>query len=166
MVRDTEMLVLNKRSDVYTVNIHLRTYTSRLTTVTDRFGDDHSLPTQYGWDVPFNLFGNTVPDFPIVFRNSEASGPDKFANFQVTGVTTMHQLIDAYNAWQSRSNTNLRITGKTLRVNLDKLQALVAYSKAVARQRMVVTAHTALAKELKGTGNMFREHVSTQCSSV
>ena len=152
MVRDTEMLVLNKR-DVNTVNIRLMTYTSKLTPVTDRLGTRHSLPTPSGWDTPQNLFGNTVPDFPIVFRNSEAAGAERFANFEVDGVTTLHQLIDAYNTWQTDKKLDINVR-QTLRGQLDKLKALVAYSKAVARKKRIIQPRERLASA-PGYGDWF-----------
>ena len=148
------MLVLCKRGDVNTVNIHLRTYdTTDLQNVRDRNGVLHRLPTAIGWDDPQNLFGNTVPDFPIVFRNSEAPGPERFVNFEVAGVRTLHQLITAYNRWQNSRVLEINL-GETLRGQLPKLQLLVAYSKAVARERRIVPRGTPIASA-PGFGDWF-----------
>ena len=137
MIRDTEMLVLNKRRDIRAVNIHLRTYTSKLKKVTDKDRKTHYLPTPNGWDTPQNLFGSRVPDFPIIFRNSEAAGAERFANFEVNGVTTLHQLIAAYNDWQNSRVLEINLR-QSLRDQSRQLQLLVAYSKAVARKKQIV----------------------------
>ena len=119
------MLVLAKRG-VNTVNIRLRTYDTRqLDRVT-------GLPKQNGWDGPYNLFGNTVPDFPILFRDSDAPVPRRFANFQSADIQTMHQLIARYNNGQFLPHLRIDVT-QSLSGELAKLKALVRFSKEVAQ---------------------------------
>ena len=131
--------MLCQRGDVNTVNIHLMTYGLPLRTENGK-----QLPTQNGWDTPQNLFGDRVPDLPIVFRNSEAAGVERFTNFEVTGVTTLPLLIKAYNDWQNSKVWEIDLE-HTLRDQPRKLQLLVAYSKAVARQRQIVKRGTPIA---------------------
>ena len=109
------------------------TYSPQTDIVTDRNGVQHLLPNQNGWyRTDYNLFGNTVPNFPIVFRDSLADAPRKYANYQSQTIQTMHQLIAAYNRWQT--NPRLRIdVRQTLRGQLPKLKALVTYTKEVAQ---------------------------------
>ena len=123
------------------MNINLMTYDrGTLIDVTDTAGTRYKLPKPKGWATGTapNLFGSTVPDFPIVFRDSEASGTERFRNFKVDGVRTLHQLITAYNAWQRTTTLHINV-GQSLTGKLSASQALVDYSKLVARSKKVVS---------------------------
>ena len=150
MVRSTEMLVLCKRR-VNTVNIRLMTYSGVLRNVRDGNGMIHSLPTPNGWDAPFNLFGNTVPNFPIVFRDETRQGADKFANFEMDDVTTLYELIDVCN--RMGIPRALRINkGQSLLVQFRQLKRLVSCSEEVAQMGVIDAMNEPTANVVVVTG--------------